>query len=85
MSYAKSAFVAAGVSLLVMATFGPAQAGGMLKATSSSTEIEQRVASIGAHHEIPLGLLIKTPETPHGASLNRQIASLAFNSNNAKS
>lgn len=85
MSYAKSAFVAAGVSLLAMSTFGPAQAGGMLKATSSSTEIKQRVASIGTHREIPLGLLIKTPETPHGASFNRQIASLVFNPNIAKS
>ncbi len=80
MSNVKSTFIAAGAGLLMMTTFGVAQAGEMLAGPSPSTDVEQIVASIGPGGEIPLGLLIKNPETPHGASFNRQIASLALSS-----
>ncbi|NNF80382.1 MAG: hypothetical protein HKN05_20360 [Rhizobiales bacterium] len=84
MSYAKSAFVAAGVSLLMITTLSPAQADGLVKAASPSTDVEQTVASIGTRDEIPLGLLIKIPDTPHGVSFNRQIANPVLTSTSAR-
>lgn len=65
MSYAKFAFAAVGFSLLASTAL----------ADGLKTGNDSRLASVGASGEIPLGLLIKTPGMPHGASLNHQVAS----------
>lgn len=84
MNFAKITLAAAGFGLLAIATLVPAQADrmAMTMAEPSSPLFEgpapvARVfVSIQPVGEIPLGLLIKTPQTPHGVSFNRQVASL---------
>ncbi len=42
--------------------------------SSTPNEALQKVAVAKGAREIPLGLLIKTPDIPHGVSFSRQIA-----------
>ena len=70
MSYTKFAFAAIGLSLLATTALATG-----LKNGTPTPGIDAKLASVGASGEIPLGLLIKTPETPHGASFSRQVAS----------
>ncbi len=42
--------------------------------TRAPSEAFEKIASLQGAGEIPLGLLIKTPEIPHGVSFSRQIA-----------
>ncbi len=41
---------------------------------NQSVGVAATLASFETNREVPLGLLIKRPETPHGASFNQQIA-----------
>lgn len=96
MSYRKSVFAIAGIGLFAIAVIGPTQAGSLLKhADGTQNEapgphaggppavVERKAASLGTQGEIPLGLLIKTPETPHGASFSRQVARLGSSAEHA--
>lgn len=69
---AKFAVAAAGAGLLALMSTAPLMAEGAITPHQSS---EKRVMA-NAMREVPLGLLIKTPEIPHGVSFNRQLAVL---------
>ncbi len=82
MGYSKIVFTAAGVGLLTMISFAAAQADRLTAAqpetsglqSNSPSSMTRKIVSIEPPGEIPLGLLIKTPETPHGVSFNQQVA-----------
>jgi len=66
----KVSAIALAAGLLAVVSVAPSFA----DQTQAPTEASEKVALLQGAGEVPLGLLIKTPEIPHGVSFSRQVA-----------
>lgn len=73
MRTAKFTVALAGAGLLALVSTAPLMAEGAM----SSEHAAHNAMMASSMREVPLGLLIKTPDIPHGVSFNRQVAAVA--------